>query len=224
MSNELVKIEAGTITSSIKRSDNNFAEVASASEFFAPVRLMQSGSEQVKTGVCNQGEFYIFTNPEKPLALGKSFGCLILEWRPRALMIDGGTIQLASYDPESANFKKIKEKANNKDKEGPACIYGVEYLVYSPDFKVFATFFLNTPTLRKIAKEVKELLRHAGTFTSKFIKTTRYSWFGADVSECGTEFELPTQESLVKEITKFLNPPEETAAEVAEDDASGRER
>lgn len=194
-----------------KYDDDAFSKMASTG-FLPRLQLMTSNSE-----ACKSGEFptnhYAQVNDSQNLDLGKSVDCLILSWRPKALDMNGEDI-VASFDPESDSYADIQKRS---EEPNSGCMWGPEFLVYIPQTKAFATFFMGSKSARRVAPAVKGLMYKAATLDSKKVETTKFTWFVPDVTPCQSPFDAPDMDEIKEQVEKFQNPPE-PAVEVAGDD------
>jgi hypothetical protein len=218
-----------------KYSSNTEFDKMAAGSFLPYLQLAGSSSNLVKkgreTGV-KQGEFVVCKGKDTLVAnLGERFNCLPFAWRPKAIMFAGADTK-SYYDPNSEAFREIERQSKAKNKSAK---FGHEFLVWLPDQNMFAAFFFNNPTMRRVSPDLKALLPKNGatsipaTVYSKLIETADFSWYGPVVEICSTPLNMPaigTPEAddfiskLKSESEKFANPPESEAEVVAEDEAA----
>lgn len=211
---ELINLaETGVVA---KYDDKAFEKTASSGKYLPRLQLMGGSSEK-----CKAGEFpvnnYALVTGEVYTDLGKECDVLVIAWRPKAMEIGDAIIN--SHDPESAEFKRIMDRADVKDS---GCMFGPEYLVYVPAVKKFATFFCGSKTARKEAPAIKERMLSAATFKSKKIQTKDYTWYGPQCVPCSTPFDVPAMDLIKVELEKFNNPPAD-GVEAAPEAAAGTE-
>lgn len=186
-----------------------FAKTVQSGDYLPRLQLMSSNSDKCKTGDFPVNH-YALIRDQTFTDLGQEVDILVIAWRPKALEIDEELI--TSFDPESSTFKSIEERSVQPNS---GCMYGPEFLVYVPDNKAFATFFMGSKSARKEAPNVHAKLQMAGTLSSKLIETKRYKWQSPIIKGCSTPFDVPDQTDLQAEVDKFLNP-KETDLEIAE--------
>lgn len=213
MSNELINLSAIGSLPPAKYDDAAFdASASGGGSFPARLQLLTSNSSK-----CKEGSFptnhYALVDGQNYKDLGKNVDVLVIDWRPKAL--ETGDDVINSHDPESEQFKRIMERSLHEKDSG--CMFGVEFLVYIPAAKGFSTFFLGTKSSRRESKPLRALMGKAATLGSQKIETKKYTWFTNSVSACSTPFDLPDEDLLVAEVTRFRNPPESTTEVVAED-------
>ena len=217
--------------------DDNFNKMATGS-FLPYLQLAGSSSNLVKktreTGV-KQGEFVVCKGKDTLVAnLGERFNCLPYAWRPKAILFAGPDTK-SYYDQGSVAFKEIERQSKAKNKSAK---FGQEFLVWLPDQNMFAAFFFNNPTMRKVSPDLKALLPKSlptptqpipATIYSKLIDNGEFVWHGPVVEKCSTPLTMPvvgTPEAddfiskLKAEAERFANPPESEAEVVAEDEAT----
>lgn len=135
--------------------------------------------------------------------LGSSIDIAIFVWRPKA-MIAGGDQPFSVYDRNNPLFQEVIDKSMGGSSEA---MFGIEFLVYVPAFKKFATFFFGNKSARRTAKKVKVFVGKAATFTSKKLSSKSYTWYTPEISICSTPFDMPPEDIIIEEIDKFNNPP-----------------
>ena len=179
-----------------------FKASTESGDWLPRLQLMTANSKE-----CKGGKFPInhwaLVRDQTFQDLGKSVDVLLIEWRPKAMEI--GEQIITCYDPKLEEFERIKKEAGVKDS---GCMYGPEFLVWIPDAQAFATFFMGSKSSRREAKNVLALIKNAGTLKAKEITTAKYTWWSPIIEKCAGAFDLPDQELLVEQHSKFVNPPE----------------
>jgi len=198
--------------------DDEFDKMVSG-KWLPRLQLMTSNSNK-----CKSGEFpvnhYALTVGSSLMDLGKEVDILVCGMRYKALDTSGDQI-LSVYDPQSPEFAKIQDKADNTKDSG--CMYGPEFLVWVPASKKFSTFLMGSKSSRKVAPDVRARVGSAATLGSQMAKTASYQWMVTNCKPCNTPFDMPDMTALKDELVKFANPPAQEV-EAAPADASGRER
>lgn len=190
--------------------DKTFDLVAAASQSFLPrLQLGGGNSEAVKEGKVPMGHYFIAeSSAVTPLAA--SVDVLVIAWQPKAVRIIGDDVN--SYtDFNSNEFKKIMAESDVPDS---GCMWGMEFLVYSPLVSKFLSFFMCSKSARRVAPEVKALLGRAATLKAKLVKSTKYSWHVPVVTPCSTPFDIPKVEDIKVAAAKFQQQPESTTETV----------
>ena len=229
--NELMSVETGLTSASpealgmlladqtSKYADETaLSKVTKVGDWLPYVALMGGNSLEVKRGEFPIGHFCLKKN-KKMIDLGKEFIMYLLSWRPKAMMFEPKV--LSYFDTESEDFKKIVARADST--KNPGCGYGPEYLIWLPEVKEFATYFLSSKTGRNESPNIQAILKTTRLCKQKshLIETEKYSWHGPTTLACDLEIPLPPIELAKQELDKFNNPPAavEEVAEEAESDS-----
>lgn len=209
-----------------------FIEVAGPGfgSFLPYMQLFTSNSDEVKTGMIPVAHYGLVEGKEKKLTpLGNRVLCSPVAWRAKAMFFktaDGKP--LAYHNPKSEEFKSIRDKANEDSNSGN--MYGVEFLVWLPETKKLATFFMGTKTARNAAGPVHALLPRSGgslklgVLTAQLIDNGDYKWHGPVMNLSDQSFDNPNGEELTKAIVDFLNPRDSVPEEAAPKEATNVDR
>lgn len=205
-----------------KYDEDVFKEVVTPGGYLPRLQLMTSQSNK-----CKSGDFpinhYALVRDGNHTDCGKEVDILVIAWRPKAIQITDETV-IAVFDHESDQFKSIVEKSEVQDS---GCLYGPEYLVYVPEKKQYALFFMGSKSSRRESPNVKALICKAGTLEPKHVVTKKYEWYTPAIKPCATPFEVPDIEDIKEQVDKFNNPPEsevEVADEAGNNSAEDRAR
>lgn len=177
-------------------------EVGASSGFLPRIQLFGGSSDAVKESKINVGRYGLVRGKDQLEDLGSEVDVLVCAGRVKALDVSGD-MPITSYDHKSDLFKEIAEGSG---KENSRKMFGPEYLLYIPSIKTFATFFLSSPTARRESPAIHSRLRKAATLKAKLIAGKKHKWHGPVITQCSTPFDLPDQEVLQGEISKFVNP------------------
>lgn len=201
MGNELA--ELASLTSGMSKYDaNTFNSLAKTTDFLPRIQLMTA-----KTKACGEGfpvNHIALVDGKALTDLTQSADVLLLAWRPRASDMNDGCIN--SFDDKSDLFKSIAERA---DQPESGCMFGIEFLVYVPTHKRFATIFLGSRSARGEAPVFNAIMADgpaAATIKPRKIETKKYTWFVLTATACSTPFEMPSVDIVKTELDKFLNP------------------
>jgi len=215
MSNELATMNFPV--SKHTQDDKAWAGVVTAASYLPYISLYGGNSNAAKQGLIGIGHYGLVRQKDKIEDLTKEFDCLPLGWRFKAMQILDGNI-VSQYNPKSASFILIQEKAGVKDS---GCMYGIEFMFWVPNLpaQCFATFYCNSKTSRREAPNIRSFCPAGATQTteghgpkpmtlkSQLIKTEKYMWHGPVVTPCSTQFaNLPSVEDMMDQATKFANP------------------
>ncbi|KKL24502.1 hypothetical protein LCGC14_2414680 [marine sediment metagenome] len=213
--NELVpkELTTGALT------DNNFSDTAAslAESYLSRLQLFGSKSDACAEGKIGIGRYGIVRDKEI-VDLGDELDAVIVSWRPKALQITAEGI-VASHEPDSDLYKKIKELSSIKDS---GCMHGPEFLLWIPSQDQFVTFHMSSKTARRESQKMEPLIGKAATFRCHLIDSGRFKWHGPVVTGCSTQLEVPPVEEIQEQVERFQNPPKQEV-ELAKDDDSGRE-
>jgi hypothetical protein len=214
--NELIILPTGEVPQVYTEDD--FSEATKTGDYLPRLQLMTASSEVCKTGAFPINHFAIVRD-QNMKDLGKEVNILVIAWRPKALQISDEIISI--YNTKDPEFARIRDLSGEKDS---GAMYGPEFLVWIPDARKFATFFMGTKSMRREATVVNEMMRQAVTLKGVQISNAKYTWFSAKAERCTTVFDLPDQEDLEEEYKKFINPPQKTVERVQEDEKASRTR
>lgn len=198
-----------------KWTEEDFNAVKGSSGFLPYLALFIASSEPVKDGKVSMNSYALARGSDEFDELGKEIDVLIINRRPKALDLSDKDNIRSSFDPSSELFAEIKGKAQNV--QNSRCMFGMEFLVWIPSRKEFATFFMGSSTARNESRRVNELLGRKCTLKSRKIESNQYTWFGPLATPCSAIFDMPELEQTIKVQEEFLNPREKTGAEVVKD-------
>lgn len=202
-----------------------WGDVVTAASYLPYISLYGGNSNAAKEGKIGIGCYGLVRQKDKIEDLTKEFECLPLSLRFKAMQILDGNI-ISQYNPKSAAFAMIQEKAAIKDS---GCMYGIEFLFWVPNLpaQCFATFYCNSKTSRREAPNIRGFCPSQGTQTTKghgpipmilkshLIKTDKYTWHGPVATPCSTQIaNLPSVEEMMEQVNKFVNP-KDSEVEVA---------
>jgi hypothetical protein len=191
-------------------------------DYLDRIQLFQGTSALAKEDKIKAGHYGV-PKGEDVEVLGPSIDLLVFAAKPKALDTSGDT-PVAAHDPESAEFKRIKERAETEKDSG--CMYGLEFLVFERNSGKFYTYFANSASARREAGKMipnKEIL--AVTLGATFVKKRQYSWHAPTVTKCSTDFaNFPAIDKIRAEVEKFSKPDENGAEEVEATDAPAKNR
>ena len=196
-----------------KYDDVLFDTLSTQSKWTPRLQLCGASTNFVKKSIVGMGNYAIVKGKDDVDDLGNSVDCIPLAWRPK--VFDSNDV-VSSYNPESAKFIEIQEKAGQKDS---GCMYGPEFLLYLPDTDIFVTFFCSNATSRREASNIRSLIGQPATIKSKFIEKDKYSWHGPLITKCSTPFNIPDDDRVSSEVNTFINPQE---SEIIEADDRAR--
>ena len=204
--NEGAIIKVPDVQSAITQDDKAFDQVVQSGAYLAYIQLMTANASQCKSGAFPVNHWAMVSNGNYT-DLGKEVDVLVLAWRPRAFeMSDDGGI-LSIFNPEDPEFQRIEAKAD--EDSGPGAMCGPEFLLWLPKQEKFVTCLMGTKSARREAPNIKARMKKPATLTSHLVSNKRYEWQAPLCKPCTAEFNTPSQEEMVEQMTKFLNPPKE---------------
>ncbi|MGD0897606.1 MAG: hypothetical protein ABR915_07200 [Thermoguttaceae bacterium] len=205
--------------------DDQFAELAKGGDYIGRMQLFTKSKANMK-GLIPSGHYGIPESDEEIIDLGPSVDLLPLARRPKAIDMTDMEALVISYDMESEEFKRIAAKSAEADSH---CQYGPSFLVYERSTGRFLEFFCGNKSSRIEAKKlfpflpltqadidakaaagnsVGDLKPHGPvpvTLKTKLAENRKGTWHVPVVVMCSTPFSrLPSEEVIVREITKFL--------------------
>ncbi len=221
-SNDLATLIPDTLPMS-KYAENpeTWGQVVTASAFLARLQLFGANSNEVKEGNIPMGHYGITRSKGKTESLGNVVQCIPVAWRFKAMDISDKEAIISVYDPNSEGFKKIMNLSDNTKDSG--CMYGPEFLVWLPSIKEFVTLFLNSKSARRVAPDLKTLLKRGATLKATLASTAKYKWHVPVVTQCSDALELPDSADLMEKANTFANP-KETEIEKVESVGTDREQ
>ncbi len=186
-------------------SDADFNALSSGGGFLPRMMLNGTNSKLVQEEKVRAGSYTLNKAKDQFDDLTKEVHVIPLSVRAKAMEIKGDEITTV-YDRNSAEFTRIAELSETPDS---GCMYGVEFLVWLPDQKVFATWYASSKTARREAPMLKNLIGRSAKMGSHLIKGKKYNWHGPVITVCSTPpSHMPTQDEVIFEVERFNNPPE----------------
>lgn len=192
-------------------------DVTKTGDWLPYLSILDGNSAAVKNSEQPIGTF-AFTQNRKLINLGKEFNCLLLAWRPKAMIFLSPPT--AFYDPASEDFKQIEATADQKNSNKG---YGPELLLWLPDHEIFISYFLGNKTGRNEAPNMIALINqksYRAKLNTHLIKAMvldkdtgqkiERTWFGPQVNTTDVAIKMPPGDQLVAELKKFNNPPKAT--------------
>lgn len=230
MSNELSKllVPAELLAEPGKYADNEVFARMAGSGFLPRVQLTAGLSKVVTAGKVSVGKWVMMRGKSDIMHIfGDSFSCLLLDWRPKALRIEGNTAKVY-FNPRKEEFKAIERDAEKKPRV-KGCLYGPEYLIYVAEVSELASLHFNNITMRNRAGDMKPLIGRAATLRVEMIENKGNSWHGPVITPCSTPLPMPERDTedyvalmtrFKTELDKFKNPPEQVTEEVPVEEVS----
>lgn len=219
--NELVPSELPDLPIQEYAADEKLlGELITATTFLPRVQLMGGTTELAKQGLIGPGRYALIRSKDSFDDLGQQVVCLPLSMRFKAMRIPGDGNVFSYHNPMTEEFKKVMA---DSELENSGCMYGLEFLAWFPEQRLFATVYLNSKTNRRQAPAFKALMQEkkGATLKVEFIKKGKHSWHGMVITQCSTPFELPPLEDILLEAERFAKPKDST---VEKADVASRDR
>lgn len=214
-----------------------FAELVKGGDYLGRLQLYTKSKANAK-GLIPNGHYGIPESGEEIIDLGQSVDLLPLARRAKAIDMSSTSALVITYDMHSKEFHRIASEA---DEGEPNRQYGISFLIYERTTGRFLEFFCGNKSSRmaskhifpflpltpadidaraKAGKDVSNLKLHGPipmTLKVSLAKNRHGSWHVPVVGKCFTPFaRVPSQQSLVEEITKFLTIGDSGVVKVAE--------
>lgn len=224
--NDIALFQEGDLPAPITDADQ-IAKVIATQDYFPRVQLMTSNAAK-----CKSGDFpinnYALINNKDFTDCGKQVDVAVLDVRLKALDTSGAQ-PISIFNPEFdendipiGEFKRIMDESDGKDS---GCMFGSEFLIYVPEKKAYATFFMGTKSSRRESPKLQGLMHKGATLMSQNIETSSYSWYAPKIEPCQTELVLPDKQEVLDKIDQFRQEKSTELGEVASDEeAASQER
>ena len=209
MNDEIVKFDptkAELVEQSPLMDIEVFDELAKSSDYLPRLQLISGKSALAEEGKVLPGHWILVTAKDTYTDLTKEVQFMPLASRPKASRL--GDPVMSVYDRKHPEFQKIMEESGIKDS---GAVYGVEFVVWLPSVKMFASLHLNNKSSRPEAKPVQALLNKPGILKSRVAKNEKYTWLVPVATSSSAPFtEFPDQDKYTAVLEKFNNPKDET--------------
>lgn len=233
MSKELANIFSGGLSTKNAAALKAVAGM-SGPDFLGRIQLYSDNSDACKLNLIQKGHFGIPLGGDKIHDLGVSIDLYLVAIKAKAVDLSDLDNIIESVDPESKEYRRIVETADDKTLSDTGCMYGPAYLVFERTTGKFYEYFCGSKSARYASGEFNHYLDKATrlalemdvkdnepdgprpiTLTAELIKRGKYIWHVPKTSDCVVEFtKLPTKEDKDKEERRFFAPPQATAETV----------
>lgn len=187
-----------------------FSKVSSSVEVLPRIQLMTSGSDACKR---MENPFpannYALVKSKEYINLGRQVDVIVIMWRFKALDFSEKNM-VVSYDVKDPVFIDIQERSQTPKSD---CLYGIEFLMWIPERREFATFYACNETSRREAPKLRtddettgKITPKCVTLSAKEISNTQHTWVGINILDCQSSLEPPDDEILEEVYTRFVNP------------------
>lgn len=205
-SNALATLPSLNEIGSTALSTEILSELTKAGDYLERIQLYQGSSGACKENKIQPGKYGV-PKSDAVDELGDAIDLLVIAAKPKALeTYQNGDQPLAVHDSASAEFQRIKDRAENEDDSG--CMYGIEFLVFERSTGKFYTYFASSASARR---EAGKMIPREGilpvTLSAKFCKKGRNSWHAPVVTKCSTPFtNVPAVDKIKAQVEKFTRP------------------
>jgi len=197
----------------IPNQSSEFAEPALiediVTEKFLPYIALNVGTSKAYMDEKAEINTWTICKSQKHLPLGKRFDCWPIKWTPKATdRSDAKAPTIAVYNPKHPEFMRIKKASDDNPGKMLGYMYGFEFLIWVPKYKLFGSYFAASPTSRRAMLPLtsKDVIGKPATLNGKWYENTNNKWWGPELLACSTPFEaLPTQKQTDEAVEKFLN-------------------
>jgi|2_EtaG_2_1085320.scaffolds.fasta_scaffold00029_107 hypothetical protein len=231
MSNEIATTEENTLAvpddnllagtePSRYSTDKALAAATKVGDWLPYIQLMGGESKPVKKGEFPIGHFGLVRG-RNVTDLSEEFAAGFFAWRPKAMVF--GPPPTSFFDPESEEFQDCLTKAEDKNIKG-GFGHGVEFLVWLPEQKCFAGYFMGNATGRNEAPNLVAIVdskKWFATQTAHLIEKGTNIWHGPRTAFYDLVIDMPEKAQLVEEVNKFNNPPAKIEPEKDENAPEG---
>lgn len=194
----------------------DFDKVAAGKEFIPSVRLFSGKSEAVTTGLIPPSHWGVYRGKDKIEDLGQEIDCVPFAYRPKAMLIQNGTVSLTVYDQGSPDFTRLREMSLADGNSG--AMFGPEFLMWVPKIKEFVVLHFAGKTARNTARALFPKMNTLVTMYSSVVKNSKYTWLAPQVKTCDVPITaVPNPKELVSMIEFFKNPQVAAGPELASD-------
>jgi hypothetical protein len=224
MSKEHFPLDPKQLPSTQIGSNAQFADLVKTVDCLGRLHLYTKG-KAVNRGLVQTGRYGIPESDDEVTDLGDAIDLLPLARRPKAIDMTDSEGVIVSYDPDTAEFKRIAATSLEKESH---CMFGPSYLIYERSTGRFLEFFCGNKSSRIEAKnlylyfsltqtdidakaargeDVSGLVPHGplpATLRSRLVEKGTYSWHIPVVVKCEKAFTPPPMDRIVKEIASFL--------------------
>ena len=204
MSDSVAKVKTGGLVPAASVDAAALAEIRQEAESASGLpyfRMYGSNSKEAKIKKIKGGNYGMALGKTDPTDLGDTVDIIICSARLRAVDTKGGK---SFYKRDSEGYEDVKTRSKVKDS---GCMHGPEILVWVGEQEKFATWHLNSPTLRNISDDILNALTEAVTVGWRLAEGNGHTWDACTVSPCPDwGHSTPEPDLFEAAIEKFKNP------------------
>ena len=227
--NELVQMDLSQLPSTQVGGDDVYTDLAKGADFLPRLQLFTKG-KAIDKGLIRPGHYGIPESAEDITDLGDTIDVLLLARRPKAIDMSDKDAIIVVHDNTSDEFKRIAATSAEKESN---CMYGPSFLVIERSTGRFMELFCGSKSTRPEAKKMYPFMPLTAadiqargltgeephgplpmTLKSRLVEKA-FSWHVPVVVKCSTPFaKLPSNDKILAEILKFINPAASTVEKV----------
>lgn len=190
--------------------DADYAKYAEKKGFLQPLMFSSKGKSVLDGKKFIAPGNYFVKDGEDAKDLGGSIDVIVLARGKKAIDYSNRDALVVCHNPDSAEYRRIEAESTQKESK---CMEGPRYLVIERTTGQFYELFCASAGLKQASVLLNGFLPNAetgisqaATLSNKFKKTAYGTQHDPVVNPCSTPFaDLPSEERIVEEITKFLN-------------------
>jgi len=229
----------GIDQSELDVTDQAEMDAASASKYLPRLQLMTSNSKECKAGKFAINHFALVSSGGSMLDLGDSVDVIVVARRPKGMDLtegmaityrplkvdaDGKILEDENGDPiPNPVWVKIQEASEVKGDQGH--MYGVEFLIWIPGQKCFATQFCGNKSTRRETDFIGSRLGDMITYGHRMVETKEWTYETISTAQCSTPPSVtPDPAAVREELGKFQNAKDTTAEQATDEEAAATSR
>ena len=223
MPDELIISKPGDLVKTSKYATTDVVEsMQTSTEYLPYIQLMGSMAGLVKQGKFPIGHFACFKGKD-PVDLGDKFDGVVLGLRPKAMEFGDDVISV--YNPENPEFKRIQAAASNKQQ---GFVFGLEFLLYMPDFDEVACYLFGNASHQREAPNVVALFDEQNAINEYVLiefeaflipeNKKKQSWHVPRISKSENTLSRMVSGEKLEAVQASFNNPTESYVETVEED------
>lgn len=192
----------------------DFDKVAAGREFIPSLRLFSNKSDAVTNNLVPAGHWGIYRGKDKIDDLGTEVDVVPFAYRPKAMLLQNGTVSLTVFDQTSQDFIRLRDMSLADGNSG--AMFGPEFLLWVPKIQEFVLLHFASKTARNTSRNMFPKMTTLLTLFSSVVKNAKYTWLAPQVRNCDVPITaVPTPKELVDMIEFFKNPQVAAGPELA---------
>jgi len=232
MSTEMMPFDVSNLPIPATMSAEDLNELSKGVDHLQRIQLVTKG-KYVDTGKISPGHYGVpQPGGEEIHDLGPEIDVLPLCVRPKALDVRDRDAIVAVYDMSDPKFKEIQETSALPGEQG--CMWGPSFLLVERNTGMLYELFLGNKSGRAESGKLVKFLPVTGdeargplpcTLKARYARRGQIGWHVPVVTQCSEPFtNVPSNEKLRAEITKFVEVKVEGPETVSTDEATTTRR